>query len=86
MADAASCSHLSLSYSALPCTGCSVGGGGRWKTLHLGLLGLSSHLRGGFSMGGGPGELWGLLGHPDMSLFLLPPSHFLSFVPLICLN
>lgn len=39
------------------------------KTLHLGLLPLSSPLCGGFSIGGGPGELWGLLGHPEMSLF-----------------
>lgn len=65
----------SLCYSALPCPGCSVG----WRlveTLHLGLLGLSSHLCGGFSLSGGPGELWDFLGHPDMSLFLLPPSHF----------
>lgn len=51
------------------------GGRGRWKTLHLGSLGLSSHLCGGFGMGGGPGEPRGLLAHPDTSLFLLPPSH-----------
>lgn len=74
-ADAAGCSHLSL---VTPCclTQTALGGGGRWKTLHLGLLGLSSRLCGGFSIGGGPGELWGLLRHPDISLFLLSPSHF----------